>query len=161
MATADGRGWYTPPKWVYSLGQRAGRLADRVTKNNPDEKNLEGLEKGLAKMVRVFGPDGGPTANARAAVATMLERMDRLDEAATLREEVLAANRYHLGAEHVRSLMAEMCLASNLIRQDRADEAKPLLRHVIEVRQRTLGPNADGTNEVEKWLANIESDADE
>src|ERR1022692_5351164 len=113
MARADERGWFTLPKWIYSMGERAGTLGDRITKNDSPEKKLERAEKTLSTQIRMFGPDGGPTANARARVATVLERMDRFIEAGFLRDEVLAANRHHLGTEHVRTLMAEMGLAYN------------------------------------------------
>jgi hypothetical protein len=62
-----------------------------LVRNEDPEKLLRQREDLLATQIRVFGPDGGPTANARADVAEQLEAMGRFPEARLLRLEVLAA----------------------------------------------------------------------
>jgi len=56
-------------------------------------------EEILDTHIRVFGPDGGPTSNAKAEVTKRLEALERFVEARVLREEVVAANRRHRGNE--------------------------------------------------------------
>jgi Tetratricopeptide repeat len=95
-------------------GTWAERIAGHMTKNEDPEGLLEKAEDLLALQIRVFGPDGGPTANAREDVAERLEKLGRFIEARPLREEVLAARRRHLGDEDPDTLSAEEWLGWNL-----------------------------------------------
>jgi len=105
MSRPDGRGWWKAPKWVGRLTGRPidwlaiklqGKLEELEQQEpDPDQAALERTEAFLARAIRLFGPDGGPTAGAKADVASQLEKMGRLTEAQLLREAVLEANRYH------------------------------------------------------------------
>ena len=53
---------------------RANEKVENRFKGDSPEKALQRAEDHLALTIRVFGPDGGPTAGARSSVATQLER---------------------------------------------------------------------------------------
>jgi hypothetical protein len=138
------------------MGDWARSLGERLIKNDPPEHKLELAENLLAQEIRLVGPDGGPTSRARADVAKQLERMGRLTEARLLRQEVLDANRHHLGDEHPYTLGAEMWLGANLRDSQLLEEARPLFAHVCHVRRHTLGPNDERTLEAESYLASLD-----
>jgi hypothetical protein len=156
MARPDGRGWSNPPKLLKKLGERAHNLAERMNKNDPPEELLHRMEVLLARQIRLFGLDGGPTANARGAVAKQLERLGRLPEARLLREEILAAQRHHRGAEDPQTLNAELWLAINLRNQGLPEDARPFFVHVCEARRRVLGPDDEETVLADKYLASLD-----
>jgi len=107
-------------------------------------------------MIRQFGPDGGPTANARADVAKQLEKMGRFAEARLLREEVVAANRRHRGDEHQLTLEAEEWLIVNLRDSGLLKEARSLCSQNREARLRKLGPDNEATVRVSRLLETID-----
>jgi hypothetical protein len=127
-----------------------------VLESDPPEKALERAEGNLAMTIRVFGPDGGPTAGARAEVASKLESMGRFAEARLLRESVLEAHRHHNGPEHLDTLTAELWLAFNLCKQHMLGEAKPLVVHACEGRRSLLGPDDERTMQAEKLLSQLD-----
>jgi Tetratricopeptide repeat len=157
MSESEGRGWWTFPRWIGLAGNRASRwVLRRSTKGMDPEVVLELAEDALARSIRVFGPDGGPTAGGRAQVAEQLERMDRYSEARLLREEVLAADRRNLGAEHQYTLNAELDLAVNLTNSGSPEEASLLCSHVIQVRESVLGPEHAETLSAKRLLTDIQ-----
>jgi hypothetical protein len=158
MPGSEGRGWWVNPRPLGAVADWAGKAADRLSRKESSEQRLKGMESVLATQIRIFGPDGGPTARARAGVAEQLERMERLTEAQLLRHEVVNANRRHLGGEHPHTLIAEMWLAINLRDQGLGQDARPLFEHVYEVRRRTLGPVDLQTVQAERYLASIEDE---
>jgi hypothetical protein len=158
MGGHDGRGWWVNPKALGTVAEWAGKAADRLSKRESPEQRLKRMESALAMQIRIFGPDGGPTARARAAVAEQLEGMGRLTEAQLLRQAVLNANRRHLGDEHPHTLIAEGWLAINLRDQGLGEAARPLFKHVYEVRRRTLGPGDQQTVQAERYLASVDDD---
>jgi hypothetical protein len=124
---------------------------------DPAQRALERTEARLARMIRWFGPDGGPTAAARAVVATQLEKMDRLVEARLLRETVLEAHRHHFGPEHLDTLTAEWWLAANLYRQQMVIEARALVVHARDGLRLQLGPDDGRTIEIEELLFKLDA----
>jgi hypothetical protein len=129
-----------------------------LIKDDTPEERLERMESILATQIRLSGPDGGPASKARADVAYRLEALGRFAEARLLRQEVLEANRHHMGEEHPYTLSAELWLAANLQRQNMSEESRRLLVHVYEVRRTNLGPENPETVEVERILASIDGD---
>lgn len=103
----------------------AKRYEDKLS---TDEK-ISIAEREVRTQIRLFGVDGGPTANARKDLAERLEGADRWIEARVLREEVLAGRRRHLGADHRETLVAELWLARNLSRDCIYDQALALAVH--------------------------------
>jgi eukaryotic-like serine/threonine-protein kinase len=154
MVESDGRGWHTSPRWVDSLFSKAKTWAFRTADYTPEEA-LEAAEKGLALQIRLYGPDGGPTAASRGDVARQLERMGRLTEARLLREESLAAYQRRLGVEHRYTLDAELWLGMNLKAAGLPEEARSHFVHVCEVRRRILGPDDEQTHLAERFLASL------
>jgi hypothetical protein len=121
------------------------------------ERFIEMHERIVAKAVRTFGPDGGPTSNARHHLAIELERSGRLAEARLLHEEVLAAHRRHFEPEDPNVLAAEEHLAVNLYQSGMYEQARPLFTHVRDARERSLGSDDPATLRPAKWLAAIAS----
>lgn len=151
MAGSGARGWrvHRYDKLLQRIRQRAEKSADFGT----PEEALEWYEKSLRRQIRIYGPDGGPTAVGRAHVATKLEDLGRFDEARLLREAVVAGYRRHLGDEHVYTLSAELALGINLQRSGMTDQARRVLIHVYEERKRILGPDDEATLTASRWLA--------
>lgn len=120
------------------------------------------VEEALAIAIRRYGPDSGPAARGRGAVASQLERMGRFTEARLLREEAFAAYRRNLGDDDEETLSAEASLAVNMSKSGLRDEARPHLKHAYEVRLRTLGPEHELTEWTGRWLSslNYEDDSD-
>jgi hypothetical protein len=80
MSSSEWR-WWRCPGWMRKTGAWAGRVSGQMAKNDVPEELLWVSEDVLAIQIRVFGPDGGPTANARRDVAANLERPGRFTEA--------------------------------------------------------------------------------
>lgn len=165
MDRPDGRGWWKAPNWVGRVTGRPvvwltakvdGKL-EELDQEEPDpaQAALDRTEARLTRMIRIFGPDGGPTAAARAEVASQLEKMGRLTEARLYREAALEANRNHFGPEHIDTLTAEWWLAVNLYGEQMFNEAKPLAVHASDGLRSQLGPDDERTIEIEKlrsWI---------
>jgi hypothetical protein len=157
---ADGRGWWSAPKWFERIIGHGQRYVDRQLRNLPPSEALKRAEHYLVIAIRTHGPDGMPAATARARVAWQLENMGEYAEASMLREEVLASVRRHLGNDHRFTLNAEECLAINLKACSLPGEARPLCEHIIEIRRRTLGPTSDEVLRVELLLASLNKSGD-
>lgn len=157
MGRTDGRGWVVLPSWLTKLEVNCREWADRKAAY-PPEKALEVAEKHLHRQIRIYGPDGGPTAVGRANVATKLEAFGRHDEARLLRQEVAAGYERHLGADHPYTLSAELALGINLTKSGMSDEARRVFAHVYEERKRILGPDDDATKTASRWLATVDQD---
>ena len=127
-----------------------------MNRNEDPEERLNRLEALLARQIRIFGPDGGPAANARELVATQLEKMDRFTEARLLREEVVAAFRRNRGEEDEYTLLAEEWLGTNLAKSGKPREARLLYGHVYEIRLRTAGPEDKGTLRTQQILRGLD-----
>jgi hypothetical protein len=157
VGTKDGRGWVVLPAW---LGKPLANLRDwldqKASASASPEQALEMAEKHLHRQIRIYGPDGGPTAVGRANVAARLEALGRLDEARLLRQEVFDGYARHLGGDHPYTLSAELALAINLTKSGRPDEARIILVHVYDERKRILGPDDDATQTVSRWLATLD-----
>ena len=93
----------------------------------------------------MFGPDGGPTTNARMHLAIELERSDRLAEARVLWEQVLDASRRHRGPDSPDVLLAEELLAINLVKSGMTDDARRLFAHVGDARESGCSALTTGT----------------
>jgi hypothetical protein len=152
VVEADGRGWFTVPAWFRKIGDWGYGFFERATKHKDPEVNLERAENNLATTIRQFGPDGGPTANARALVADRLEEMDRYTEALLLRQDVLDAQRRRRGDLDPVTLRAELYLGFNLGHTGFYDEAKPLFRHVLEKGPVVLGADHSEVRAARRWL---------
>jgi len=135
---------------------RAYRFMPRPKNSDEFDRFIGMQEKIVAKAVKRFGPDGGPTANARFHLAVSLERAGRQDEARLMYEEVLAANRRHRDSEDPNVLGAEEHLAMNLFRSGKLGEARSLFAHVRDARERTLGSGDPATQRPSNWIAAIE-----
>jgi hypothetical protein len=156
-----GWGWWSGTKWLRALGTRIRQVAYKVLAHRDPADNLMIAEDVLAKQLRRFGPDGGPTANARAEVAKRLEILGRFVEARVLREEVVAANRRHRGNDDLYTLAAEEWLAFDLVQCGMRDEASELYSHVYEVRLRDIGPDDARTAHARANLAAMGASTDD
>jgi hypothetical protein len=145
VADSKGWGWWTLPSWTDPIGERLDHLRDRLEKDQDPEARLRWTESWLARLLRLFGPNGAPTTRARADAAKYLEAMDRFEEARPLREQVADAYRRNLGDEQPDTLISEEWFAINLSRCGMLMESRALLSHVLEVRLRTLGDADDQT----------------
>ena len=154
MVEGDGRGWHTSPRWVDSLFSKAKKWAFRTANYTPEEA-LEAAESGLTLQIRLYGPDGGPTAASRGDVARQLEQLGRLTEARLLREESFAAYQRRLGDEHRYTLDSELWLGMNLKPSGLPHDARSHFAHVCEVRRRILGPDDQQTQLAERFLASL------
>ena len=134
------------------LGRRAARDRD------PDWM-IGKREANLVRQIRLFGPDGGPTTNARMYLAIELGRSDRFAEARILWEQVLDASRRHRGPESPDVLATEELLAINLVKSGMANEARPLFAHVRDARERLLGSDHEDTLRPTRWLSALERHA--
>lgn len=151
MPGSGARGWRV--HWYDNLlGRVRQRLEGSVDFGTPEE-TLEAYERYLRRQIRIYGPDGGPTAVGRANVATKLEDLGRFDEARLLREAVVAGYRRHLGGEHIYTLSAELALGINFKNSGMSEEAMHLFAHVYEERKRQLGPDDEATLTASRWLA--------
>lgn len=155
MTRTSGLGWWKTPKWLRAHGNWVRRVSEGLVKDEAPEWRVKQLEDVLAAQIRLFGLDGGPTANARDDLAKQLEGMGRFTEARILREEVFAANQRHRGDEDSDTLTAEERLALNLANSGLTEDAKPLLAHICEVRLRTLGPEHKDTQRVARVLKRL------
>ena len=136
------------------LSTRLARKAvDRLDAGSDPEDILERRRRLLDRQIKVFGIDGGPTANSRADVAEQLEKMDRLPEARVLREEVVVAYRRNRGADDLFTVDSEEWLAANLMRSGMTADARPLLDHIVDIRLRTLGAQHEATRRAQRRLS--------
>jgi hypothetical protein len=158
MNDVAGKGRWKPPGWRRLIGRSAQKGADRLTKNQSPEWRLRTLENGLARVIKKFGPDSGPAARGREAIAQQLEIMGRFAEARYLWQEALVAHRRHVGDDDERTLLTEELLAANIRRSGLREEARAHFLHVYEVRLRTLGPEDELTQRTERWLASIDDE---
>jgi hypothetical protein len=156
VADSKGKGWWTPPTWTDPISERLVNLQDRLEKGEDPEARLRWTDSWIARLLRLFGPNGAPTARARADAAKQLEALDRLEEARPLRELAADAYRRNLGDEHPLTLRQEEWLAINLSKSGLLIESRTLLRHVEEVRLRTLGEANDETLRARLWLAFVD-----
>jgi tetratricopeptide (TPR) repeat protein len=161
MTEFHGRGWHTLPKWMEPLiGGIRRRIWGWANFDSNPEDALESAERSLQRAIRIYGPDGGPTAVCRGEVAKRLEALGRWDEARTRREEALDAYRRRLGDEHRYSLDAEMFLGDNLRNAGLTELARKYYLHVCEVRRRTLGPGDSQTQLAERCLDSLGGNGD-
>lgn len=153
---AEGRdsGWWIGPKWVQGVGSRVEKAAEALLPENP-EKRLEWYEASLRDQIRLYGPDGGPTARCRANVAKQLESMGRLAEARLLWMEVLSAFQKHLGKDHPATLDVESWLVRNLSSSGMTEAARMGARHLYAARLRVNGPDDKETLWVERLLVSL------
>ena len=156
-----GWGWWGGTKWLRASGVRIRHVAYKLLALRDPAENLKVAEDVLARQIRLFGPDGGPTANARAEVAKRLEILERFVEARVLREEVVAAFRRHRGNDDLYTLVAEEWLAFDLVQCGMRDEASDLYSHVFQVRLRDLGPDDAKTVHARANLAAMGASTDE
>jgi hypothetical protein len=154
MAEGDGRGWNRHPQLIRLIrpltwwGQRRW---SRVENGDP-EVALSAAEDALAALIKVFGPDGGPTAGGRAKVTHQLERLDRYPEAQMMWEDVVQSNRRHFGDDDMTTVSAESRLAHVLGSTGHIDDAIPLARHVYTVCRRDVGPDHNATVQAREML---------
>ena len=145
------------PRWLATpyekLRDCATRCADATL--SPAEA-LALAEKTLARVIRIYGPDGGPTAVNRAHVARRLEALGRYDEARLLRQDVVAAYQRHFGIDNQHTLSAELALGINLAKSGMTDDARTMFTRVCEGRSRVLGPNDEATKSANRWLASLD-----
>ena len=134
---------------------RLRNWADRKA-DLPPQEALEFAERNLDRQIRIYGPDGGPTAVGRWNVATKLEALGRYEEARLLRREVIAAYGRHVGAEHPHTLSAELALGINLAKSGLCDDARTLFEHVLEHGRRVLPPDDETTKTASRWLASLD-----
>jgi hypothetical protein len=130
-----------------------------LQRNYDSEQRLDVLETALATAISTHGPDGGPTATARAFVASQLEEMGRHAEARLLRRDVVDARRRRLGSEDLSTLISEYNLAYNLYQCRMYEEAEPLSVHVYESRRRILGPDDAETLHANQLLTFIQEES--
>jgi hypothetical protein len=114
-----------------SVGWATEKMEEHFQDETPEQR-LVRMEEALAMTIKMWGPDGGPTAGLRADIAGQLETLGRFGEARLLRQEVLDATRHHRGRDHADTLTAEMWLGANLSKQDLRDEARPLFEHAYQ-----------------------------
>jgi hypothetical protein len=153
---AEGRdsGWWIGPEWVRDIGSRIEKTVEARLPDDP-EARLGLYEKSLADLIRVYGPDGGPTAKGRAKVAKQLETMGRLAEARLLWVEVLSAFRKHLGSDHPATLDVESWLVRNLSVSGMTEPARLGAGHLYAARLRVNGPDDKETLWVERLLVTL------
>jgi eukaryotic-like serine/threonine-protein kinase len=154
MAEGDGRGWNRHPQLIRLIrpltwwGQRKW---SRIEEGDP-AKALSVAEDSLAALIKVFGPDGGPTAAGRAKVAHQLERLDRYAEAQLMWQDVVESNRHYFGDDDMATVSAESRLAHVLGLTGQIDIAIPLARQVYNVYLRDLGPEHKATIRAREML---------
>lgn len=154
-----GWGRWHVPGWLGRRSTRAMGLGRRTARDRDPEWRIRKCEATLARQIRLFGPDGGPTTNARMHLAIELERSDRLAEARVLWEKVLDASSRHRGPESSDVLTAEELLAINLVKSGMTDDARPLFAHVRDARERLLGSDHADTLRPTRWLSACERPA--
>ena len=148
-----GSGWWDRPRWLGATGSWAVWLGRHLTRDKDSDWVVKRYEENVATQIRRFGPDGGPTANARSLLAMELESGGRIAEAQLLRREVLNAYRRNRDAEDRDVLGAEEGLAVNLAESGMFTEARPLFEHVRDVRGRILGSDDSDTLRPARWLS--------
>jgi hypothetical protein len=156
---AEGRdtGWRYAPKWLRGIGNRVVRTAETHLLPDDGEARLELLEESLGDQIRIFGPDGGPTADARARVAKQLEAMGQMAEARLLRVEVLTTYRKHMGEDHPTTLIMEAWLVNNLYLSGMTESARMGAKRLYEARLRVSGPDDENTLWVKRMLVALGS----
>jgi hypothetical protein len=154
VAEGRGSGWWLRPKWLRGIG---GRLGDAIEARLPEDPNarLELLETSLSDQIKIYGPDGGPTAKVRSLIAKQLEAMGRYAEARLLWVEVLTASRKHLGDDAPDTLDAETWLVRNLVISGMSDAARSGAQHLYAARLKVNGPDDKTTLWVERLLVNL------
>ena len=108
-------------------------------------------------QVRMFGVDGGPTANGRAEVARQLESMGRWVEARVFWEQVVAAYRRNRGADDLMTVQSEEFLALNLAKSGLHQDAINLMDHVVAVYRQALGPDHEETTRAIRFRERIKA----
>ncbi len=151
-------GWHAP-RWLGRFSARAMGLGRPAARDRGPDWLIGKCEAALARQIRLFGPGGGPTMNARMHLAIELERSNRLAEARVLWEQVLDASRRHQGPESPDVLTAEELLAINWVKSGMTDDARPLFAHVRDARERLLGSDHEDTLRPSRWLSAFERPA--
>lgn len=151
-----GWSWWHVPRWLGRFSTRTLGLGRRAARDRDPDWLIGRCEATLARQIRLFGPDGGPTTNARMHLAIELERSDRLAEARVLWEQVLDASRRHRGPDSPDVLLAEELLAINLVKSGMTDDARRLFAHVGDARERLLGSDHRDTLRPARWLSAFE-----
>ncbi|MCI0363876.1 MAG: serine/threonine-protein kinase [Phycisphaerales bacterium] len=103
------------------------------------------LRTASALLVDKLGYEHPDTLRTQSALALALLHQSRHDEAATLAEGALRAQRRVLGSDHADTLGTMLVLGRALGDLGRFVEAEPLLRDAIERRRRVFGENDPGT----------------
>lgn len=117
---------------------------------------MQRYERLLAIQTRLFGVDGGPTANAREDFAKALEGAEQWSEARLFREEVLGARRRNLGEDHRDTLIAEIWLARNLAHDAMYEEALFLAIHARDCWRRDDQVDDEDIDVAERLVTSIE-----
>jgi predicted Ser/Thr protein kinase len=106
----------------------------------------EALLRQLAAQAQAqFGAKHELTLTARHNLAAVLQQRERLDEAATLGEGVLAARRADLGEDHPDTLKSLNHLAAVRLQMGQKEQAEALMRETIAARTRVLGARHPST----------------
>jgi len=121
---------------------------DRYEAEQDPEKLLQMMLNLLDKEIRMFGVDGGPTANARLRIARQLESMGRRDEARVYLEQVVASYRRNRGDDDLMTAQKEEFLAVSLAEDGLTADAVGLLEHVESVYRSVLGNDNEETKRV-------------
>jgi hypothetical protein len=88
----------------------------------------------------VYGPEHPGTLDAMANLAISYDNTGRIEEALTLKHEVLAMRRKEFGSESPETLKAMSHLAYSFDLAGRKEEALALNEEVLKLRRRVLGP---------------------
>ena len=140
------------------MGSRIERAAEAHLPDDPDAR-LAVYEESLADLIRLYGPDGGPTAKGRANVAKQLETMGRLAEARLLWLSP-SAFRKHLGRDDPMTLDVDTWLVRNLSMSGMTEPAKVGAEHLYAARLRVNGPDHKDTLWVERLLVDLGNESD-
>ena len=90
----------------------------------------------LNELTKLRGEEHPDTIRAMGKLARSFGKLGKLDEAASMKREVLEKRRMILGEEHPGTIMAMEYLASSLRGQGKLDEAASMQREVLEMRRR-------------------------
>jgi tetratricopeptide (TPR) repeat protein len=109
----------------------------------------------VADLGRLLGTDHPATLTARANLAAAYGRADRLPEAITLQQQVLAEREQLLGPDHPTTLTSCNNLAAALARSGQLREAIELYKRAYAGRKRVLGAEHPATRATRDALTHV------
>ncbi len=115
------------------------------------QRQLQRMERGLERHLRLDGSDSFSTTNYKSLLAGTFERLGRVGDACAMRKEAFSNCRLYLGEDNRRTLTEQMWLVHILDANGDCEEAAELARQLLKVATRSFGEG----DTLAKWAADF------